>query len=890
MVADFLSAARARGLLIEHINTDGKIHRVPVDGKPKTDNPGWYVYHAGGEWACAVFGRWDDGLPDGKWCERNGTPWTPEEKARIRQTMRDVQAETEKRHREAADAARDLFGKATVADNSHAYLQNKRVKAFGLRVSGAALLIPLRDAGGALWSLQRITPNGEKRFYSGGRTSGCFHWVGDPAGAAWLLLAEGYATAATVHEATGLPVAAAMNCGNLLPVAESLAAKYPNARFLVCADDDRKTEADGKGNPGRKSAGETVMALNKGLPKGQKRARFVLPDGLPDGGSDFNDLAAVSGVDEVRRQIEAAIEPSGEQQEDAPPADPPQHHDYGSGRFELSGSGVYFVGTNKEGEELPPRWICSPLRIVAKTRDAKSGEWGRLLEWRDDDGISHRWAMPMALLQGDGSEVRCELSRLGLSIAPSKSARDLLASFLQVWPVEARARCVDRLGWHGSVYVTPSESIGEDGEIVVFQNDHAIEPALSSLGTVDDWRESVASLAAGNTRLVFALSVAFAGALAEIIGEDSGGFHFRGSSSSGKTTALKLAASVWGNPQTYTRLWRSTTNGLEGLAALHNDGLLILDELSQIDPREAGSAAYLLANGQGKARASRTGTARQSARWRLLFLSAGEESLSGLMLKSGKRANAGQEIRLADIDADANSGMGAFENIHGHESPAAFAVALKDAASSAYGAVGVKWLRQVVGNRQALIHTLIDGLQQFVGETAPKEASGQVLRVVRRFGLVAAAGEIATHFGLTGWEEGEADVSAKQCFAAWLEGFGGVGNKEERAILEQVRAFFETHGSSRFENMSATLDQRVQNRAGFYRTGADGCREYLVLTETFRREVCQGFDPKTVIAALVGKGWIEKGSDGKATQKPRLPGLGATRCYAFTGEIWGGET
>lgn len=101
-------------------------------------------------------------------------------------------------------------------------------------------------------------------------------------------------------------------------------------------------------------------------------------------------------------------------------------------------------------------------------------------------------------------------------------------------------------------------------------------------------------------------------------GEDSGGFYLRGPSSCGETTALKLAASVWDEPKADCRLWRATSNGLEGLAALHNDGLLILDELSQIDPKEAGENACLLANGRGKARA-----ARQSASWRLIFLSAG---------------------------------------------------------------------------------------------------------------------------------------------------------------------------------------------------------------------------------------------------------------------------
>nr|WP_245179628.1 DUF927 domain-containing protein [Cupriavidus sp. LEh25] len=137
---------------------------------------------------------------------------------------------------------------------------------------------------------------------------------------------------------------------------------------------------------------------------------------------------------------------------------------------------------------------------------------------------------------------------------------------------------------------------------------------------------------------------------------------------------------------------------------------MILDELSQIDPREAGDAAYLLANGQGKVRATRTGTARQAAHWRLLFLSAGEESLSTLMLGVGKKANAGQEIRLADFEADAGAGMGAFETLHGHATSGELSVAIKAAAARYYGTVGIAWQglagRRIVAGCQSLFQLL----------------------------------------------------------------------------------------------------------------------------------------------------------------------------------------
>lgn len=555
---------------------------------------------------------------------------------------------------------------------------------------------------------------------------------------------------------------------------------------------------------------------------------------------------------------------------------------YGSGRFEVSDKGVFFFGKDKEGNEKSPQWVCAPLHVIAMTRDEKSGEWGRFLGWKDDDGKQHQWAMPMQLLEGDCSEVRCELARLGLHISPTQTVRNLLPAYIKEWPVENRACCVDRLGWHMDVYVTPSGSIGNASELVVFQNKHAIEPAFSTSGSEKEWRDSVAALAQGNSRLVFSISVALAGALADIAGEDSGGFHLRGTSSSGKSTALKLAASIWGKPADYVRLWRGTINGFEGLAALHNDGVLILDEIGQIDPNAAGDAAYMLANGLGKARANRSGLARAPQRWRLLFLSAGEESLSAIMERAGKKSSAGQEIRLADIEADAGAKMGIFETLHGLPTPAALALAIKEACAKSYGAIGLKWLTHLVEDRQKLAESINEAIKKFVDEVTPKDAAGQVVRVSRRFALGAIAGELATRYGLTGWVAGEATKAARQCFDAWLEGFGGNGNREERAILDQVRAFIETHGACRFEDLDATSDQRIINRVGFFRTGVNGEREFLVLPKAFGKDICQGFNEKAVKSTLIKAGLLIPAKDGKPTQVHRLPGLSsASRVYVI---------
>jgi uncharacterized protein (DUF927 family) len=165
-------------------------------------------------------------------------------------------------------------------------------------------------------------------------------------------------------------------------------------------------------------------------------------------------------------------------------------------------------------------------------------------------------------------------------------------------------------------------------------------------------------------------------------------------------------------------------------------------------------------------RASRNGFARSAQRWRLLFLSAGETSLSAVLAQAGKQSTAGQEIRLADIEADAGEGMGIFETLHGYPNAASLAVAIKEASSKYHGVVGNEWLRYLVANRTDLKDLVPEQSKRFVSGVIPAHTAGQVERVARRFALVAIAGEFATHCKLTGWQEGEAIHAARTCFTA----------------------------------------------------------------------------------------------------------------------------
>jgi len=275
---------------------DGRVRRFSSSGR-RGDDAGWYVLHLDSVPAGA-FGCWRSGQTS-QWCSRSLHSLSPSESEIYRRRLEDMrqqrEADKHARQQQAREFAMSRWQNAATV-LSHPYLEAKDVQAYDLKADGDELLIPMRDASGVLQSLQAINAGGVKRFQYGGQVKGAFHLIGQPSEV--LVLCEGYATGASIYQATGYAVAVAFTAGNLQAVAKELHHKYPNLRLVVAADDDWKTE----GNPGLTKAMEVVSELKAWLAVPQ------FPNERPINGTDFNDLHRLVGLVAVRLGIDAAVQ------------------------------------------------------------------------------------------------------------------------------------------------------------------------------------------------------------------------------------------------------------------------------------------------------------------------------------------------------------------------------------------------------------------------------------------------------------------------------------------------------------------------------------------------------------------------------------------------------
>ena len=483
------------------------------------------------------------------------------------------------------------------------------------------------------------------------------------------------------------------------------------------------------------------------------------------------------------------------------------------------------IKIDDKGEEIPIP-LCDAFDIVGTGTDTQ-GAYYRLIQYTDKH--SHRPKLTALSCAEIGTNQGWQrLQQLGLTVYSGRQKREWLADYIQDAGSREHWIIAEKAGWYNNAYILPNgEVLHTSEETHLFYNgDKSQAAAYTISGSLKDWQDKVAKYAAGNSRLCLALGIAFAAPLLSLLKTESGGFHLQGDSSTGKTTAALFALSVFGEPEPLKITWSGTGLGFNNIAAARNDGLLVLDEIHQANPKVVSQTVYSIMNGVNKVQGAKDGGNRHLTRWRVLVLSTGEVSPE-TMLRNKADWNAGQNVRLPTLYAD-TSKHGIYEKLHGFANGALLSEYLNDATTQYCGIAGREFIQSLNDERiQAAKDTSAVFMQML------PNLNGQARRVAQRFALVAAALEIAAP--ITGLAAGVGLAGVKTCFDEWLE-CNGTGNFEEERIIKQAVDFFTQYAyGKRFAPKGAFREDHDTHHAGYYEK-VDGKRVIYLLQWYFKQK------------------------------------------------------
>ena len=528
----------------------------------------------------------------------------------------------------------------------------------------------------------------------------------------------------------------------------------------------------------------------------------------------------------------------------------------GKPRYDQRNSGVYWITPKDDGTEKEHR-LCDAIDILGNGFDANSDAYRIIRYTSKETGKREIFALPCAEI-GYNWKI---LQRRGIVVQAGKLNRERLTDFLQTQGGKEQWHIAKKTGWHNGAYILPNgEVIAPESQAapkVCFNGNRDLIESYTAKSSLHQWRENVARYANGNSRLLLAIGTALAAPLLERLNENSGGFHIYGDSTDGKTTAGFVGLSVWAN-HNGKQTWKATPYAITNAACTRNDGFLFLDEIAQAKAHEVAESAYNLGNGQGKLQGDKDGGNRPEIRFKTLFFSTGEKSIESYVKQRNPELwQAGQAVRLPSIPSDAGKGLNLFDTIHGFADTWTFANTLSENSHKFSGVAGVEFIKAMMRDSDHMT-AITQYIKNF--ETAlPLGLGNQAKRVSRRFAIVAAALELATQYGITGFIAGVGQAGVMQCFNDWLDQHGK-GNHEDRALIEQAMNFFAMHGFGERFTENTSMEATNHNHAGFYENTKP--RTFYVIEPVMQNEIAQTYDIKKAVAVLERAKWFIRGDRG----------------------------
>ena len=744
------------------------------------------------------------------------------------------------------------------------YLQSKGLTGFNYPVmSDGSLLLPLVDESGAVVAAQTITPQGEKRLLTGSAKRGAYHAVNAPGQPQKVIIAEGLATTLSTHlmRPDALTVCA-IDAGNLLPVAEVMRRKYPEAKITIAADNDYHDDQPNTGKEAAEKAALSVAGWVSLPPTGYKADwnDYHQQHGLEAAAAAFHDSTYQPQGESVTVQL-TAIGGGKITATDSDPLKP---------RIESRKDGVFWVSpkVDKDSGEIinNESWLSSPMDVIGTGRDDK--DQYLILRWvAFGADTATTTAIPLADI-GEREGWRT-MKAGGINVTTKSSLRAILADWLQRSGSRALWRVAHATGWQCGAYIMPDgEIIGTPAQPVLFSGRSSAAAGYTVAGTSESWRKSVARLAYGNYAMMTGIAAALTAPLIGLVGADGFGIHFYEQSSAGKTTTANVASSLYGNPDLLRLTWYGTALGLANEAAAHNDGLMPLDEVGQgADPVSVSQSAYALFNGVGKLQGAKEGGNRDLKRWRTVAISTGEMDLETFIATAGRKTKAGQLVRLLNIP------LSKAVRFHDHQNGKQHADALKDAYQHHHGAAGREWIKWLANHQQQAIDTVRECEARW-RSLIPADYGEQVHRVGARFAILEAA--LILGSVVTGWDVQACRDAIQHSYNSWVREFG-TGNKEHQQIVEQCEAFLNAHGLSRYAPFPYDQsDLPIRDLAGYRAKGNHDADPMIFYTfpAAFEGEIARGFNAKQFAETIKNAGMLTPPASGRGYQRksPRING------------------
>lgn len=753
----------------------------------------------------------------------------------------------------------------TAFEGESEYLMNKGLVGFTFPVlPDGSLLLGLVDESGTVTAAQTITQQGEKRLLAGSAKRGAYHAVNAADAPQSVLIAEGLATALSVHliRPEALTVCA-IDAGNLQPVAQAMHQRYPNAQIIIAADNDIKP---GEPNTGKDAAEKAAKAVSGwvALPPTVKKADwndYHQQYGLEAATTAFKNSMYQPQEPEVSAKLQVI---NGGKKGASKPESLRPH-------VESRADGIYWVEpkSDKDAGEIICResWLCSALKVIGIGIDDSKTRY-LILRWQAFGAKSETvQAIPFADI-GEREGWRT-LKAGGVNVTTKSGLRATLADWLQSCANGEVWRIAHATGWQCGAYIMPDgEIIGTPEQPVLFNGRSSAASGYTTSGTVDSWRESVGRLAFGNYSMMTGVAAALAAPLIGLAGADGFGIHLYEQSSAGKTTTANVASSLYGNPDVLRLTWYGTALGLANEAAAHNDALMPLDEIGQgADPVEVYKSAYALFNGTGKLQGAKEGGNRDLKRWRTVAISTGEMDLETFIASAGRKAKAGQLVRLLNIP------MRRAVRFHEHANGKHHADALKDAYQHHHGVAGREWVKWLADHQQEAV-SAVRVTEERWRSLIPSDYGEQVHRVGARFAILEAA--LLLGNVITGWDEQTCRDAIQYSYNAWLREFG-TGNKEHQQIIEQTEAFLNAYGMSRFAPFPYDPSSLpISNMAGYRQKGGHDADPMVFYTfpAAFEGEIARGFNARQFAEVLKKAGRLTPPTSGRGFQRksPRIDG------------------